>query len=201
MPRYNLDQLLTKAPQKYTKDDFRRSREWFAEQAKKLGDRVSRTSVMNTPSRHRASFMPGKMYLFQYFPKGAKELPYYDMLPLVIPFSADEETFTGLNFHYLPYKVRYVLLKNLLDFATNPKLDEKTRLKMSWQFVGGISKYRGANSAVKKYRLDHMQSTFIEIPANQWFMALLLPIENFNHGENAVYMDKNYVWQQSMKYL
>lgn len=199
MPRYNLDQLSTKV--KYTKDDFRRSREWFAEQAKKLGGMVSRTSALNTSSRHRANFMPGKMYLFSYFPIGAKELPYYDALPLVIPFSADETTFTGINFHYLPYKVRYVLMKNLLDFANNTKLDERTRLKLSWEYIGGISRYRGVNSAVKKYRLDRLQSAFVEIPADQWFMTLLLPIENFNTGENMVYLDKNYVWQQSMKYL
>lgn len=199
MPRYTLDQLSTKV--NYTKDDFRRSREWFSEQAKKLGGMVSRSSAMRAPGRERAMIMPGRMYLYSYYPIGAKDLPYYDALPLVIPFSADETSFTGLNFHYLPYKVRYVLLKNLLDFANNKKFDETTRLKLSWEYIGGISRYRGVNSAVKKYRLDRVQSAFMEIPSDQWFMALLLPIEHFNRGENMVYMDKNFVWQQSMKYL
>lgn len=199
MPRYNLDQIEKKVT--YTKDDFRKSQQWFADQAKKLGNMVSRPSAMSTPGRARSIIMPGKMYLYQYYPVGVKELPYYDSLPLVIPFAADENTFTGLNFHYLPYKVRYVLLKNLLDFASNKKLDEQTKLRLSWEYIGGISRYRGANSAIKKYRLDRVQSQFMEVPANQWFMALLLPIENFNTGPNQTYLDKNYVWQKSMQYL
>lgn len=162
---------------------------------------MSERSIMATPGRQRYNIMPGKMYLYQYYPIGVKTLPYYDAMPLVIPFSADDTTFTGLNFHYLPYKVRYVLLKNLLDFATNKKLDEKTRLKLSWSYVAGVGKYRGVSSAVKKYRYDRVMSHFLEIPSDQWFMALLLPIERFKTGENMQYLDKNYVWQQSMQYL
>lgn len=199
MPRYNLDKLDEKV--RYTKDDFKRSKDWFAEQAKKLGSMSSQNSIMSTPGKQRATFMPGRMYLYRYWPIGVKELPYYDVLPLVIPFSADETTFTGINFHYLPYKVRFVLLKNLLDFATNKNMDEKTRLKFTWQYIGGISRYRGVNSAVKKYRLDRLQSTFLEIPASQWFLSLLLPIEQFNTGPNQTYIDKNLVWRDSMQYL
>jgi len=199
MPRYNLDQLEQRL-QKFNPSDARKSREWFAEQARKLGNMVSEKSVM-TGSRQRSAIYPGRMYLYQYYPIGVKTLPYYDALPLVIPFSADEKTFTGLNFHYLPYKVRYVLLKNLLDFATNKKLDDKTKLRLSWQYIAGVSRYRGVNSAIHKYRYDRVMSHFMEVPANQWFMALLLPVERFKSGEGMQYMDKNYVWQQSMQYL
>lgn len=198
MPRYTLDKLSEKTA--YKPSDYRKSQAWFAEQAKKLGNMVSPNSAMSTPGRQRAKFMPGKMYLFQYFPLMAKELPYYDVLPLVIPFSADENTFTGLNFHYLPYKVRYVLLRNLLDFATNKKMDDKTRLNLSWAYVKGVSKYAGISSAVKRYRVDHMQSHFLEIKPEEWFMALLLPIERFNVGENQVYINKEFVWQQERKF-
>lgn len=199
MPRYNLDKLKEKV--RYSPQDYKKSREWFAEQAKKLGGMVSQNSLMSSANQLRGRFIPGKMYMYEYYPIGVKTLPYYDIFPLVIPFSADENTFTGLNFHYLPYKVRFVLLKNLLDFSNSQKLDERTRLRLSWEYVAGISRYRGVSSAVKKYRFDRVQTQFLEIPGDQWFMSLLLPVEKFNTGTGMFYMDKNYVWQQSMKYL
>ena len=151
--------------------------------------------------RLHSNLVPGQMALFSYFPKGAETLPYYDVFPLVIPFAQDATSFTGINFHYLPVKMRVVLLKNLLGFATNKTLTEKTKMRLSWQFIGGVSKYRGVNAAVKKYRFDHLESQFLFIPADQWFNAVMLPIEKFNTGKDAVYVDKNLVWRDSIKYL
>lgn len=196
MPRYNLDEL-DKKFNNLKPSDYRKSRDWFAEQAKKLGTRISQNSIMSTSSRQKAQFQIGKMYLYQYYPIGVKELPYYDSFPLVIPFSAEGNTFTGINFHYLPYKARYVLLRNLLDFASSKKLDEKSRLAMTWNFLKGVARYQGVDFAVKKYRVDRVQSHFIEIPGNQWFQALLLPVERFNKGENMTRMDKSFVWTES----
>jgi len=199
MARLNLDQLSKKIL--FDKDAAKKSQAWFAEQTKYLTNQVSPNSLMMNADRLKTRFIPGQMYMYYYHPKGAAELPYYDSLPLIFPFSTDEETFTGINFHYLPVKVRVVLLKNLLDFATSTKLDEKTRLKLQWDYIGGISRYRGVNLAVKKYRYDHVQSQFLFIPANQWFNAVMLPMERFNTGSNMVYFDKNIVWRESMRFL
>ena len=139
--------------------------------------------------------------VYFYHPKGVDTLPYYDTLPLVMPFSEDAETFTGINFHYLPPKVRVVLLKNLMDFATSANVKEDTRLKLQWAYIGGISRYRGVNLAVKKYRKDHVQSQFLFIPATQWFNAVMLPVERFNTGPTMKYIQKDIVWQDSMRYL
>lgn len=144
--------------------------------------------------------MPGQMFLYFYHPKGIAELPYYDTFPLVIPFSQDAETFTGINFHYLPTKARVALLRNLQDFATDKKLNEKSRLMMQWSFVKGISKFQGINQAVKKYRKDHVASQFLMIPADQWFHAIMLPVERFNTGTNMSYVSKDVVWRDTMRY-
>lgn len=199
MARLNLDQLSDRFS--YDKTAASKSLEWFAEQTRILTNQVSPMSIMANNKRRVSFLIPGHMYLFHYFPIGSKTLPYYDTFPLVLPFSKDDSTFTGLNLHYLPVKVRIVLLKNLLDFATNKKLDEKTRLRLSWDFIGGVSKYRGASAAVKKYRYDCMESMFLHIPADQWFNATMLPIERFNTGETARYIDKKLVWQESMRFM
>jgi hypothetical protein len=199
MARQNLDQVFNSI--QIDKSSARKSMAWFDEQVKILSNRVSPASLMQNSSRKTSILIPGKMYLYWYDAKHKDTLPYWDMLPLCIPFARDAETFTCLNFHYLPYKMRAVLLKNLLDFATAKKLTEKSRLQFAWEYVAGISRYRGVSAAVHKYRYDHVQSQFLEIPATQWFLALCLPVEKFVSGENSYRFDKKRVWYESMRYL
>jgi hypothetical protein len=199
MARINLDQLAKRRT--YGRDSVRKSQQWFADQIKYLGDAVSPNSIMSNTARRQDYFIPGQMYLYFYHPKGIEDLPYYDTFPLVIPFSQDAETFTGLNFHYLPPKVRVTLLNSLMDFSTNTKVNEKTRLTLQWQYISGISRYRGVDAAVKRYRKDHVQSQFLFIPATQWFNAVLLPVERFNTGTGMSYINKQVVWSDTSKYL
>jgi len=199
MGRINLDQLSKK--RQYTKQDARRSQTWFADQLKYLQNQVSTTSLMSNTQRRKDYIIPGYMYMFFYQPIGVDTLPYYDIFPLILPFSEDATTFTGINFHYLPVKVRYVLLKNLLDFSTSSKLDEATRIRVQWNYIRGVSRFAGVSSAVKKYRKDHVQSQFLQVPADQWFNAVMLPVEKFNTGPSMIYIDKNLVWRDSLRYL
>jgi len=201
MPRYNLDKIFDHPDFKFDKNIAKKSIAWFDEQVKRLGDRSSVNSIMKNDKRKAEIFVPGRMYLFFYDALHKDTLPYYDTLPLCIPFAKDAETFTGLNLHYLPYKMRAVLLKNLLDFATAKNLSEKSKLQLSWEYIGGISRYRGVNAAVHKYRRDHVVTKYIEIPATQWFLALCLPIERFVSGESAMQFNKRVVWYDSLKYL
>ena len=48
----------------------------------------------------------GQMYSYIYNPKTKDKLPYYDMVPLVIPVSYTNNGFYGLNFHYLSLQER-----------------------------------------------------------------------------------------------
>lgn len=195
MARINLDQLAKRVL--YDKTAARKSQQWFADQVKYLGNSVSPNAVMSNSARRRSFLIPGQMVLFFYTAKNRDTLPFYDTFPLIFPFSQDDETFTGINFHYLPVKFRVVLLKNLLDFSTDKKLDEKTRLKLQWKFVAGVSRFNGVEAAVKKYRFDHVQSQFLFVPAPQWFNAVMLPFERFVMGSNATRVDKSYVWRQA----
>jgi hypothetical protein len=196
MARINLDQLANRVL--HDKSAARKSQQWFDAQVKYLGDAVSPNAVMSNNKRKRNFLLPGYMHMYFYYPKGADTLPYYDTFPLIFPFAKDNETFTGINFHYLPTKVRVVLLKNLLDFATDRKLDENTKLKLSWQYVAGVSKYRGVSAAVKKYRYDQVQSSFLFVPADQWFNAVMLPFERFRTGVNETNYSKQTVWRDSL---
>ncbi len=45
------------------------------------------------------------------------DYPYYDSFPLVLPLETIKGGFMGLNFHYLPYILRFRLLERLQRFA------------------------------------------------------------------------------------
>lgn len=126
---------------------------------------------------------PGSMYMYFYDPKTKEKLPYYDTFPLVIPFSASAEHFTGINMHYLFPKTRLVLLTKLLNFANDDTLSDKTRLQLSWRLLRSASKFPEVRPAVKMYLKGHVKSKFLKIPAQDWHSAIFLPMERFRGAE------------------
>lgn len=183
--KYNLPQA-TKA-----------SKHWFDQQVlllHKQGITAQRTLKGNADAL-TAKIVPGKLYLYRYDAKHKDTLPYWDMFPLVFPYEKTSDGFIGLNFHYLPYQMRIKLLDKMLVFRNNRHMDETTKLKYSWQMISGISRYRFAQPCIKRYLSSHVQSSFREIPANDWATAMLLPVEGFV-GANKVK-----VWQESKRYI
>jgi hypothetical protein len=81
--------------------------------------------------------------------------------------------------HYLPYQLRIKLLDKLMQFASNSKLNEATRIKYSWAMIDGVSKFSGAIPCVKHYLDDHVRSAFREVPSYDWATAMMLPVERF----------------------
>ena len=129
----------------------KRSNGWFEQQVTKLTKQgLTPNKVLSgNPDKIVTKIMPGHLYMFMYDPKLKKELPYYDMFPLVFPYAKTEDGFIGLNMHYLPYNLRIRLLDSLLVFKTNNRMDETTRLKYSWQLIDGISRFKEAKPCIK----------------------------------------------------
>jgi hypothetical protein len=171
-----------------------KSRAWFQQQAIKLGrQNLTPRKVMNSDSQQvKNSIVPGSLYMFMYDPKMKDTLPYYDKFPLVFPFRKVPGGFYGLNMHYLPYQARVILLQRLMDFKTDSKMSENTRLKLSWSLINGVSKFKWAEPCVKHYLIGHVKSTFRKIDAPDWATAMLLPVEQFVGASKAK------VWSDSM---
>lgn len=156
-----------------------KSRNWYTQQILLMNSRNIKESKLFVGSKTVKRLMPGKLYLYYYDPKYKATLPFYDRFPLVFPYHADSNSFIGLNMHYLSYFFRIKLMTILMRFATNTKLNENTRLNYSWQALNGMAQHQLAEKAIHKYLIGHVKSTFIEIPANQWHTALMLPVERF----------------------
>lgn len=171
--------------------DRERSSQWYQNQVRKLG--VINTNKLLKEGTLVNRVLPGEMYMFFYDPKTKEKLPYYDRFPLVLPFRRIENGFVGLNLHYLPYMIRFRILGYLSDFTNNEKMDETTRVRLSWNLLEGSSKLAPVKACVRKYLLDHVESRFLKIPFPDWVIASQLPVENFEKAEKAT------IWRDSRK--
>jgi hypothetical protein len=71
------------------------------------------------------------------------------------------------------------LLDKLSATASNKSFDENTKLRISYAYLAAAAKAFEANPCIKRYLFSHVQSRFLEITANEWDIAVMLPVESF----------------------
>jgi hypothetical protein len=133
----------------------------------------------------------GKMYFYSYDPKHKDKLPWYDTFPLVFPIERYNDGFLGLNFHYLAPKDRAILMDQLKMYANNKKYDETTKLKLTYNMLKGFTKIKRAKPTVHRYLTSKIKSKFVLVNADEWEVALFLPVERFRKA------NKKEVWAHS----
>ena len=153
------------------------ARTWLRAKVKELNP-TSR-ALMADRDRLKGNSTIGKMYFYFYDPKTKDTLPYYDRFPLVIPIESYKDGFLGLNLHYIHPKQRLILLDKLSETATNKNFDSKTKLRVSYSYLASASKAFEATPCIKRYLYTHIQSRFLEITADEWDIAAMLPVETF----------------------
>jgi hypothetical protein len=167
------------------------AREWLRSKVKNLNP--SPSSMMDDRQRLKYNTIIGKMYFFFYDPKLKDSLPYYDRFPLVLPIEQYSDGFLGLNLHYIHPKQRIILLDKLSETLNNKKYDETTKLKINYAYLKSASKIYEATPCLKKYIFRNVDSRFLEISANEWDIAALLPVEKF------IGATKNKIFTESRK--
>lgn len=160
------------------------ARDWFRDTAKKIKD-ITEGKLLRSRDALTSQIEIGKMYMFLYDPKMKKELPYYDRFPLVFPISRTPDGFIGINMHYLPYVLRAKLMDLLYNFVSDPKLDDRSRLKISYDILRGASTNKYIKPCIKRYLTSNIRSRFINIVPVEWDIALFLPVENFEKATNT----------------
>ena len=153
------------------------SRAWLRAKVKDL--KPTSAALMRDRERLKTTSMIGKMYFYFYDPKTKDSMPYYDRFPLVIPIEKYNDGFLGLNLHYIHPKHRMILLDKLSDTMSNDTYDEKTKLKINYRYLAAASRIFEANPCIKRYLFTQIQSRFLEITADEWDIAAMLPLESF----------------------
>ena len=141
----------------------------------------------------RKRFRSGSMFKYFYDPKHREKLPYYDMFPLTIMIEPAPDGFYGLNLHYLSPVVRAKFLDKLLETANNKRYDESTRLKLTYQMMKGVNKFKEFKPCFKHYLTKHVNSQIVMVEPPEWEIAIFLPTEQFAKKS------KSHVWGQSKR--
>lgn len=150
---------------------------WLLEKAKTAT--AYRANIMNRYDRISNSILIGKMIFYYYDPKHKDTLPIYDRFPLVLPIEQYSNGFLGLNLHYLPRGIRIQILGKLMMYKNNNKMDETTRLKISYEILKPTRVMPVLKNCVKRYLYSHVRSPFVEIDAAEWPVAIELPVAIF----------------------
>ena len=164
------------------------SRAWLRAKVKEL--KPTSDKLMTDRQRLKNKSMIGRMYFYFYDPKTKDSMPYYDRFPLVIPIERYNDGFLGLNLHYIHPKNRMILLDKLSDTMSNDTYNENTKLKINYRYLAAASKVFEATPCIKRYLFTQIESRFLEITADEWDIAALLPVESFvGASTSKVYAD------------
>jgi len=166
------------------------ARDWLKAKVESLSP--NRAALMKD-GKTKDKSMIGRMYFYFYDPKTKDMLPYYDRFPLVIPIERYQDGFLGLNLHYISPRQRFFLLNKLSVFLTNHRYDENTRFDLSYGMLKNAANAFEGTPCIKKYLYKQIKSRFLEISADEWDIAALIPYEYFQGTT------KNRVWADSRK--
>jgi hypothetical protein len=163
--------------EKYTSKDLQK---WLFDKALEAAAPKARKLLLASDQRGREDALIGKLYFFKYDPKGKAYLPKYDRFPMAFPIESYQNGFLGLNLHYLNIGQRQALLGQLMKFKNNEKMDETTKLKLSYDLIQGSKRLHSlAIPCVKRYLFTHCRSQFIEINVDEFDKAIQLPVEDW----------------------
>jgi len=164
------------------------ARAWLRMKIKDL--KPTRAALLKDRDRLKERSVIGKLYFYFYDPKTKEKMKYYDRFPLVIPIERYNDGFLGLNLHYIHPKYRMTMLDKLSATANNSAYDEKTKLRISYKYLAAASKVFEATPCIKRYLFSQIESRFLEISADEWDIAALLPMESFvGASTSKVYAD------------
>ena len=82
-------------------------------------------------------------------------------------------------------------MDQLKRYATNKNYDETTRLKLTYDILKGFGR---AVPCVKRYLGSNVRSNTVRINADEWEIAIFLPVERFQKESTRT------VWNDSKKF-
>lgn len=155
----------------------RNARTWLNKKLREL--RVRPRTLIQDVENLRENPLVGKMYFYFYDPKLKYELPFYDKFPLVIPIEKHTDGFLGLNLHYVPVQMRFAIIDTLSKKLNNKKMDETTRMRVSYEYLTRLKNFSFFQPCVKKYLYSHVRSRLLFIEPSEWYFSCMLPFEMF----------------------
>jgi hypothetical protein len=137
---------------------------------------------------------PGEMYMFNYEPLNRSKLKFYDTFPIIYLLKVENGALHGLNLHFLPPKLRYLFFLNLQQLRTG--IGDEARLgKLDYDILASSNRYKYFRPCYRKYLIKRINSRMLKIPAEDWSIAVSLPLERFKKTS------KYSVWTDSRRMI
>ena len=172
-------------PLKDRQGGIKKSADWYRKNVQSIADTVTARKLMNS-GKLIGRPSTGRLNMFFYDPKTKAKLPYYDRFPLVLPLEPIKGGFLGMNFHYLPYLLRFRLLERLQKFSDGG-FKSTTKMNVSYDIVKGINLVK---PTLKKYLYGYVRSNFLRIDFDESALAAYLPVQRFvKAGTSKVWAD------------
>lgn len=154
------------------------AKKWFMKAVTSLGGLASKLTAPFFTITNNKLPPVGEIILFTYNPKGAKDLEYYDIHPLILSVSFDHDHFCGINLHYIPPENRAKLIDFLL---TQKKISNGQReyINRVYPMLQELSRTNMCMFAYKKYLPSHVGSKFIIVKQDYWKLVAKLPLQKF----------------------
>jgi len=153
---------------------------WLQEKVKKLKSPMALAKeIAKEKSRQGGVFQMGGLYHFFYDPLTKRDLPYYDIFPLVIPVKRKDDGFLGINLHYLPPRYRAIFLDKLMGLAVLNTNNEPQRLQITYEILEATQRYKEFRPCLKHYLSTQIKSKILTVQPEEWETALFLPTANF----------------------
>ncbi len=135
---------------------------------------------------------PGEMFMFNYEPRNRSKLKFYDTFPLIYLVKIEPGKLHGLNLHYLPRKLRIPFFMNLQQLRTG--IGDQARLgKLDFNILKSSNRYKYFRPCYRTYSIKRINSRMLKIPAEDWPIAISLPLERFKKTS------KYNVWTESRR--
>ncbi len=136
----------------------------------------------------------GVLVHFIYDPKLKAILPYYDRMPLCLPFESKkgalgEPGFLGMNLHYVQPGIRQFILDKMRKNIDLYKRDIRTRSMINYKFLKQIAGYDVIAPTIKHYLVEHVRSRYLNIDPIHYDKIIKLPTARWSKGKpykNAV---------------
>jgi hypothetical protein len=169
------------------------SKKWFEKKVKELQVPARGRILTDSALDRTKTNVAGNMYMYFYDPKHKKTLPYYDRFPLTIMVQPAKDGFYGLNLHYLRPDIRAEFLDELMRLAPKRIIDSTRLIKLRYNLLQGVQKYKEFKPCFKHYLTKHVKSQFSRVQMADWEIAIFLPTEQF------IKKPKGSIWSESIK--
>lgn len=154
-------------------------------------DIVAKYGKMTSMLIEPRGIVPGFFYTFRY---EAKTVDAWDRYPLVLALKKDHKGVFGMNFHYLPLKLRFALFEAMMPLIVPLPVQQMSLIYLTYEKLKR-RRMVGKFPTLKRYSFPQIKGQAVFISPLEWAVALAYPSERFMHTTPTR------VWSQSRQNL